>query len=215
MAKALDTLSHRLRVPVDDARTPAPAAAASAPRRRRGRRGREAGRRAGGGRRPGRRRRRPRRRGRRSGPADLDPIDRELIADRPERAGAVGRLISRVAVAVDCATRPLRAILQACYDLHGEGQPPTFDRVALRLDDPAVRALAAGLLLPIDAGPAARGRAAPAPWQDRLDGRPRRGSTSATGRIGSGTCKAALDETDRDCRPGRVPGLADRNIDVL
>ena len=34
---------------------------------------------------------------------------------------------------------PLRAILQACYDLHGEGSPPTFDRVTSRLDDPALR----------------------------------------------------------------------------
>jgi DNA primase len=47
---------------------------------------------------------------------------------------------------------PLRAILQACYDLHGEGSLPTFDRVTSRLDDPALRALAAGLLLPSDPG---------------------------------------------------------------
>ncbi|MFO0957745.1 MAG: hypothetical protein U0800_09840 [Isosphaeraceae bacterium] len=33
----------------------------------------------------------------------------------------------------------MRAILQACYDLHAEGQLPTFDRVLLRLADPAVR----------------------------------------------------------------------------
>jgi len=57
--------------------------------------------------------------------------------------------------------------LQACYDLHGEGQRPTFDRVALRLDDPAIRALAAGLLLPIDSAPLPT-NIQPAPWQDRL-----------------------------------------------
>ena len=40
---------------------------------------------------------------------------------------------------------------QACYDLHGEGESPTFERVALRLDDAGVRSLAAGLLLPTTA----------------------------------------------------------------
>ena len=47
---------------------------------------------------------------------------------------------------------PLRAILQACYDLHGEGQTPTFELVAFRLDE-SVRRLAAGFFLPMDSGP--------------------------------------------------------------
>ena len=68
----------------------------------------------------------------------------------------VGRLITRVMVA-SLSDAPLRAILQTSYDLHGEGSLPTFDRVTSRLDDPALRALAAGLLLPIEAAPLDRG----------------------------------------------------------
>jgi len=37
----------------------------------------------------------------------------------------------------------LRTVLETCYELHAEGVPPTFDRVALRIDDARVRALAA------------------------------------------------------------------------
>jgi len=97
---------------------------------------------------------------------DLDPTDRALIEIVLNEHSVVGRLISRVAVA-SIRDAPLRMILQACYDLYGEGQPPTFDRVALRLDDPQVRALAAGLLLPIEAAPLPD-RVRPGPWQDRL-----------------------------------------------
>ncbi len=85
-------------------------------------------------------------------PADLDPIDRELVQIVLNEPSVVGRLITRVMVA-SLSDAPLRAILQVCYDLHGEGSLPTFDRVTSRLDDPALRALAAGLLLPIEAAP--------------------------------------------------------------
>ena len=80
----------------------------------------------------------------------------------------VGRLITRVTVA-SLSDAPLRAILQACYDLHGEGSPPTFDRVTSRLDDPSLRALAAGLLLPIEAAPLTEGTRQ-APTEARLAG---------------------------------------------
>ncbi len=83
--------------------------------------------------------------------SDLDPIDRELAQIVLNEPSVVGRLITRVTVA-SLSDAPLRAILQACYDLHGEGSLPTFDRVTSRLDDPALRALAAGLLLPSDPG---------------------------------------------------------------
>jgi len=63
----------------------------------------------------------------------------------------VGRLITRVTVA-SLSDAPLACILQTCYDLHGEVHPE-FDRVTSRLDDPALRALAAGLLLPIEQPP--------------------------------------------------------------
>jgi len=82
--------------------------------------------------------------------SDLDPIDRELVQIVLNEPDVVARLITRVTVA-SLVDAPLRAIFQVCYDLHGEGSPPTFDRVTSRLDDPALRALAAGLLLPIEA----------------------------------------------------------------
>jgi len=80
----------------------------------------------------------------------------------------VGRLIARVSV-MSIRDAPLRKILQACYDLYGEGEDPTFDRVASRLDEPEVRALAAGLLLPMDPAPLPES-IRPAPWEDRLAG---------------------------------------------
>jgi len=100
---------------------------------------------------------------------DLDPRDRELLQIVLNEPSVVGRLISRVAVA-SIRDAPLRTILQACYDLYGEGQSPTFDRIALRVDDPEVRALAAGLLLPIEPGPLGVDTYPLASWQDRLKG---------------------------------------------
>jgi DNA primase len=88
--------------------------------------------------------------------ADLDAIDRALLEIVLNEPDSVGKVISRVAVA-SIRDEPLRKILQACYDLHGENQPPTFEHVARRLGE-AERALAAGLLLPID----------PAPFPDRV-----------------------------------------------
>lgn len=100
--------------------------------------------------------------------ADLDPLGRELLEIVLNQPSVVGQLISRVAVA-SIRDAPLRAILQACYDLYAEGLTPTFDRVALRLDDAATRALAAGLLLPRDPAPLPD-YAQPAPWEDCLAG---------------------------------------------
>jgi DNA primase len=108
-------------------------------------------------------------------PADLDPIDRELIHIVLNDPGVVGRLITRVAVET-LFDAPLRAILQACYAIHGEGQTPSFDRVSLRLDE-SVRKLAAGLAQPIDFAPLpdeplfgpTKGLQ-PASWERRLAG---------------------------------------------
>ena len=91
-------------------------------------------------------------------PADLDPIERELVQIVLNEPTLVEQLVKRVAVG-SLRDTALRAILQVCYDLHSEGIAPTFDRVALRLEGSQVRALAAGLLLPID----------PAPPPDYLD----------------------------------------------
>ena len=99
---------------------------------------------------------------------DLDPLDRELVQIVLNEPGAVSYLVSRV-TAASLRDAPLRAILQACYDLHGEGQPPRTEEVMLRLDDPQIRALAAGLLLPLDPAPLPED-VRPASWQDRLKG---------------------------------------------
>ena len=99
---------------------------------------------------------------------DLDPLDRELVQIVLNEPGLVSELVSRV-TAPSLRDAPLRAILQACYDLHGERQPPRTDEVMLRLDDPQVRALAAGLLLPMDPAPLPE-NVRPASWQDRLKG---------------------------------------------
>jgi DNA primase len=48
---------------------------------------------------------------------------------------------------------PLRAILQAFYDLHAVGASPTFEQVYGRIDDPAVRDLATTLLGPLERAP--------------------------------------------------------------
>jgi DNA primase len=97
--------------------------------------------------------------------ADLDATDRALMEIVLNEPNSVNRVISRVAVA-SLRDEPLRKILQACYDLHGENLPPTFEHVARRLGE-AERALAAGLLLPIDPAPFPD-RVRPAAWEDRL-----------------------------------------------
>jgi DNA primase len=99
---------------------------------------------------------------------DLDPLDRELVQIVLNEPNLVSELVSRVTASA-LRDAPLRAILQACYDLHGEGQSPRAEEVMLRLDDPQVRALAAGLLLPMDPAPLPED-VRPAPWQDRLKG---------------------------------------------
>ena len=100
--------------------------------------------------------------------ADLDPIGRELLEIVLNQPEIVGRLISQVAVS-SVRDEPLRAILQASYDLHGEGVVPSFDRVVLRLEDAPTRSLAAGLLLPKDPAPLPD-KIQPAPWDFRLAG---------------------------------------------
>ncbi len=126
--------------------------------------------------------------------AELDPTDRELVQIALNDPAVVPRLITRVTVA-SLGDAPLRAILQACYDLHGEGSEPTFDRVTSRLDDPELRALAAGLLLPLDRAPLAEGTR-PAPADVRLAGvLARLDARDLKHRIRD--VQAALAETDR------------------
>jgi DNA primase len=131
-------------------------------------------------------------------PSDLDPLDRELIEIVLNEPGAVSSLVTRV-TASSLRDAPLRAILQACYDLHAEGLGASARDVMGRLDDPQVRALAAGLVLPIDPVPLPE-EVRPAPWQDRLKGvlaslaeRQRRNRLRDLGR--------ALAETDETASP--------------
>ena len=127
LAKSLDSLSLRLSLPVDQLEKTAARTAAAALQR------------------PGRatQNSRPRRTfqgpsrqalSSRSGqqpsappirPRDLDPLDRELVEIVLNEPGLVSELVSRVTVS-SLRDAPLRAILQACYDLHGEGQSPSF-----------------------------------------------------------------------------------------
>ncbi len=98
--------------------------------------------------------------------ATLDPLDRELVQVVLHEPTAAGILISRLAAA-SLRDAPLRTLLDVCYDIHSEGKVPTFEQVILRLDDPTLRSLAAGLMQPIEPAPLA-GNARPAPWPDRL-----------------------------------------------
>jgi DNA primase len=165
VAKALDTLGRRLRLPVSDLQ----------------RELRQMRRQAGAGAGPGAG---PRRSTAPSGPAepgeastvslpvprpsDLDPIDRELVTLVLNDPALVPALRARVPS--DFLREPaLRSILQACYDLEAEGIVPAFEQLRLRLDDPSLRSLAAGLLLPIEPSPLALATQ-PAPAPERLSG---------------------------------------------
>ena len=135
--------------------------------------------------------------------SDLDSADLEFIRILLNEPTAFTRLIPRIGVST-LRDAPLRAILQTCYDLQADGQAPSYENVMVRLDDPAIRSLVAGL-----AGPSAVStldparyseRVRPAPWQERLeqmlivlDERER-----TARRI---ELKKALDETDPNADP--------------
>jgi DNA primase len=68
---------------------------------------------------------------------------------------------------------PLRALLQACYDLHAEGERPGYENLMIRLEDPASRALATDLVASTalsmpEPAPLSEG-VRPAPWRDRVE----------------------------------------------
>jgi DNA primase len=103
---------------------------------------------------------------------DLDRHDLELIQIALAEPDAVTWLARRLAVST-LHDAPLRAILQACYDLESEGQSPSYANLMVRLDDPAVRALAASLVsqsaLSVPDPGRFRENLRPAPWQERLE----------------------------------------------
>jgi DNA primase len=104
--------------------------------------------------------------------ADLDRTDLELMQVALEEPEAIEWLATRVSPS-SLQEGPLRALLQACYDIHAEGQRPSYENLMTRLDDPALRALAtdlvasAALSMPESAPMSAGAR--PAPWRDRLE----------------------------------------------
>lgn len=128
---------------------------------------------------------------------DLDPLDRELTRIILNDPSVVPFLITRVTPESLRDESP-RAILRACYDCLGEGLPVTFDSIAPRLDE-STRTLAAELLLPLDPTPLPDA-VQPASWRDRLAGvleslalRERRDRLREL--------KGALEETDALSRP--------------
>jgi DNA primase len=135
--------------------------------------------------------------------AELDRTDLELIQIVLSEPAAVAWLIPRVAVAA-LRHAPLRAILQACYDLHNEGQAPNYENLMVRLDDPAVRALAAGLVTPSALSIPEPARLPedlrPAPWPERL-GRILIVLAERDRRARLGDLKKALEQTDQHADP--------------
>ena len=120
----------------------------------------------------------------------------------------VGRLISRVAVA-SLRDAPLRTILQACYDLYGEGQIADVRPGRLAARRPRGRGpWRPACFLPIDPAPLPEG-VRPAPLEDRLAGvLAQLAERDRQDRLRD--LKAALEETDATAQPGRVPGPAAR-----
>lgn len=146
-------------------------------------------------------------------PSALDPTERELIQIVLNEPASVARVITRVAVAA-LHDAPLRTVLQTCYDLHGEGQPATFERVAIRLADPGVRALAACLLSPIDAGPRSDAMSPEGPWELRLDGvLARLAERDRMDRLRD--LKSAMDETSKTDDPDSFRALQSEYLRLL
>jgi DNA primase len=136
-------------------------------------------------------------------PGDLDPLDRELIEILLNEPQVVGQVITRVEAA-SLRDAPLREIHQASYDLHGEGRVATSSEVADRLEAPALRALLASLVSPIDPRPVSEryrnGRYLPRPWRDRLaELLPR--LAERAGRVRLRDLIGALAEIDRTAEP--------------
>ena len=77
---------------------------------------------------------------------ELDRTDLELIRVALNEPAAVPWLATRLAAST-LKDAPLRAILQASYELHNEGQTPSYERIMTRLEDPVLRSLAAGLIV--------------------------------------------------------------------
>jgi DNA primase len=198
-AKVLDTLSHRLHVPLEvlgrlwrEMRSAARRRSSSSAAAGRGGSGLASVEQAAA---------RPERASYQE--AQLDRFDLELMQIALSEPAAVAWLSSRLTISA-LSDAPLRTLLKACYDLQNEGVSPSYENLMVRLEDPAIRALASSLagqsaLSGPDPGhfPA---DLRPAPWQERLekmlialDERDRRARRR--------DLKRSLDETDRSADP--------------
>ncbi len=105
-------------------------------------------------------------------PADLDPTDLEVLRIVLNEPRAVAVMQPRLPVAA-LRDAPLRAILQACYDLHDDGHEPDYQELMTRLEDPALRALATDLVASatlVNPEPARLpDDLRPAPWREQLE----------------------------------------------
>ena len=182
LARALDVLSHRLRIPLDDLREALNQARRTA-KPRRALREQTAALESS---RPVSRTVSTEEVGSTSGlPAtgieQFDVIDRELVTLALEHPASVLPWLSRRVPVSSLRDAPLRTILQACYDQLADGgflepetascsseREPGWSVLLDRLDEPH-RAIARALLDPIDAG-VLPPRVSPAPWQERLAG---------------------------------------------
>jgi len=103
---------------------------------------------------------------------ELDRTDLELIQIVLSEPAAITWLIPRLALSA-LRDAPLRSMLQACYDLQNEGQSPSYENLMVRLDDPAVRALATSLIEKSALSTPDPGHfpddLRPASWQERLE----------------------------------------------
>ena len=103
---------------------------------------------------------------------ELDPDDLEFIRIIVNEPAAIARLIPRIGVST-LRDAPLRAILQACYDLQSEGQTAGYEKLMVRIEDPAIR----HLIIDLTSETAVYTPVAqplpesirPAPWQERLE----------------------------------------------
>ena len=105
---------------------------------------------------------------------ELDRTDLELLQVVLSEPEAIKWLLPRLCPGV-LKDAPLREILQLCYDLQNEGETPSYENLMVRLEDPAIRSLAASLIAdsalstPDPARFPDSVHFRPAPWRERLD----------------------------------------------
>ena len=106
--------------------------------------------------------------------SELDRTDLDLIQIVLRDPESVTSLLGRLSPNT-LKDAPLREILQVCFDLQGDGEIPNYANLMVRLDDPAVRSLAASLIDDSALSTPDPGKFPdsidfrPAPWRERLE----------------------------------------------